>query len=255
MKKKNQNSARVPQRMSHPFPHSESMKNPHYTEIAFILDRSGSMSSCETAARDGFNQFLGEQQNVPGLARLTLVLFDHEYLVPARSIPVQEVVPLNDETYQPRGQTALLDAIGQTIDDLGRDLAARAETDRPGQVIVAILTDGYENASERFTWKQVSDMIKHQTDAYKWTFLFLGANQDAIATAAQISIAASNAASYVADADGTHTASRVFARKMSSMRIMAQGRASLKEEQDAQAPLASMLQEEDEKLRKTDDSK
>src|ERR1700745_4058056 len=115
------------------------------------------MECCRQAAIDGFNQFLTEQQNTEGLAKLTLVLFDDEYVVPISSVPVQEVVPLTHHTYQPRGCTALLDAIGATIDNLGRRLSALQEKDRASQVIVAILTDGLENASRRFTWKQVSD--------------------------------------------------------------------------------------------------
>src|SRR6266567_5576905 len=111
-------------------------RNAHYSEIAFVLDRSGSMKSCQQAAIEGFNQFLADQQKIDGLAKLTLVLFDDEYLVPISSIPVEEVVSLTDDTYQPRGCTALLDAIGQTIDNLGQRLAALAEKDRPGQVIV-----------------------------------------------------------------------------------------------------------------------
>src|SRR5512133_1529351 len=113
--------------------------NAHYTEIAVILDRSGSMEPCQQAAIDGFNQFLVDQQKVEGLAKLTLVMFDDEYLVPVSSVPVQEVLPLTHETFVPRNCTALLDAIGQTIDDLGHRLSALAEKDRPGQVIVAIL--------------------------------------------------------------------------------------------------------------------
>src|SRR5437763_13898560 len=118
--------------------------NSHYTEIAFILDRSGSMKSCQRGAIDGFNQFLADQQKTEGLAKLTFVLFDDEYLVPVSSVPVQEVVPLTKETYKPRNCTALLDAIGQTIDELGSRLAALPQKDRPGQVIVPILTDGLE---------------------------------------------------------------------------------------------------------------
>ena len=140
-------------------------RNAHYTEIAFILDRSGSMKSCQQAAIDGFNRFLADQQQIEGLAKLTLVLFDDEYFVPINSIPVQEFVPLTDDTYQPRGCTALLDAIGQTIDNLGHRLAALTDKDRPGQVIVAILTDGLENASQRFNWKEIAGRIKHQTPA------------------------------------------------------------------------------------------
>src|SRR4051812_43365285 len=128
--------------------------NSTYTEIAFVLDRSGSMAQCQQAAIDGFNRFLSEQHNAPGRARLTVVLFDDEYLVPARSIPVQEVVPLNQETYTLGNCTALLDAVGRTIDDLGASLAAMPEDDRPGKVIIAIFTDGLENASRRFTWPE-----------------------------------------------------------------------------------------------------
>jgi hypothetical protein len=96
----------------------------------------------------------------------------------------------------------LLDAIGRTIDELGARLAAMAEEERPGQVIVAILTDGLENASESYSWKEIARSIRHQTERYQWKFLFLGANQDAIATAAQMSIAAADASPFVADRPG-----------------------------------------------------
>ena len=223
--------------------------NAHYSEIAFVLDRSGSMKSCQQAAIDGFNQFLTDQQKTDGLAKLTLVLFDDEYLVPISSIPVEEVVSLTDDTYQPRGCTALLDAIGQTIDNLGQRLAALAEKDRPGQVIVAILTDGLENASQRFTWKEIAGKIKHQTDTYKWIFLFLGANQDAIATAANLSIAANNAANYVADAAGSKAGQAAFSRKMSALRRASMDSASISERLDAEAPLTQIMSEEDRKTR------
>jgi len=229
--------------------------NAHYTEIAFILDRSGSMNCCQQAAIAGFNQFLDDQQKAEGLAKLTLVLFDDEYLVPVSSIPVHEVVPLTDDTYQPRGCTALLDAVGQTIDDLGNRLAALTEKDRPGQVIVAILTDGLENASRRFTWKEIAGKIKHQTDTYKWIFLFLGANQDAIATAANLSIAANNAASYVADAAGSKASHAAFSRKMSALRRTSMDIASVSEKLDAAASLTDIVSEEDRKSREPESPK
>ena len=229
-------------------------RNAHYSEIAFVLDRSGSMKSCQQAAIEGFNQFLADQQKTDGLAKLTLVLFDDEYLVPISSIPVEEVVPLTDDTYQPQGCTALLDAIGQTIDDLGQRLAALAEKDRPGQVIVALVTDGLENASQRFTWKEIAGKIKHQTDTYKWIFLFLGANQDAIATAANLSIAANNAASYVADAAGSKAGQAAFSRKMSALRRASMDSASVSERLDAEAPLTQIVSEEDRKTRESPNS-
>ena len=229
-------------------------RNAHYSEIAFVLDRSGSMKSCQQAAIEGFNQFLADQQKTDGLAKLTLVLFDDEYLVAISSIPVEEVVPLTDDTYQPQGCTALLDAIGQTIDNLGQHLAALAEQDRPGQVIVAILTDGLENASQRFTWKEIAGKIKHQTDTYKWIFLFLGANQDAIATAANLSIAANNAANYVADAAGSKAGQAAFSRKMSALRRASMDSASVSERLDAEAPLTQIVSEEDRKTRESPNS-
>ena len=123
------------------------------------------------------------------------------------------------------------------------------EKDRPGQVIVAILTDGLENASQRFNWKEIAGMIKHQTDTYKWIFLFLGANQDAIATAANLSIAANNAANYVADTAGSRAGQAAFSRKMSAMRRASMDIASVSEKLDAAASLTDIVSEEDRKNR------
>lgn len=226
--------------------------NTQLTELAFILDRSGSMSSLADGAIAGFNHFLHEQQSAPGLARLTLVLFDDEYLVPARSLPVAEVLPLDELSYVPRNSTALLDAIGITVDELGARLAAMPERERPGKVIVAILTDGLENASVRYTWRDIAGRIRHQTDAYQWEFLFLGANQDAIATAAQIHIGAQNAATFCADKPGMKSTGGALSRKSRALREMLtqpQGSASPETLRDAAAPLSDLVREEDLKNR------
>jgi len=219
--------------------------NKNITEIAFILDRSGSMDSCSQEAIAGFNHFLKEQQQVEGLARLTLVLFDNEYLVPVQSLPVQEVLPLNKRTFLPRGSTALLDAIGKTIDDLGSRLGELPEADRPGQVIVTIFTDGMENSSVHFDWREISQKIKHQTEVYRWLFLFLGANQDAIATAAQLSISSANSSSYSADGVGTRTTHSAISRKLKGLRKVSQGSATLQEMADAKSDLSCIVKEED----------
>ncbi len=234
--------------MSDPRRHHGGMKN-NYAEMAFVLDRSGSMNICREEAIEVFNRFLKEQQQVEGLAKLTLVLFDDEYLVPLNALPVAEVVPLDQETYVPRGSTALLDAIGRTIEELGTRLAALPEPDRPAQVIVAILTDGEENSSQTWTWANLARAIKRQTERYQWTFLFLGANQDAIATAAQMNIAAGNAASYVQDGAGLRASSRTFARKVSGLRKFSMPNATVEECGDALAPMSEILREEDEKER------
>jgi hypothetical protein len=196
------------------------------TEIAFILDRSGSMESMTSAAIAGFNDFLEAQQTTvddrgqPIPATFTLILFDHESLPVHNRAPIHTARPLTHETYQPRGNTALLDAIGRTIDYIGSELAATPEPERPAKVIIAILTDGQENSSQQFTMADINQRITHQTEKYQWEFLFLAANQDAIATAANIGIIAHNAATFVADDADLRAGSRAFAYKISSSRRM-----------------------------------
>jgi uncharacterized protein YegL len=225
--------------------------NKNLTEIAFILDRSGSMQSVTESAITGFNEFLRDQQKTEGQARLSLVLFDNEYLVPMARIPIQEATGLDTTTYVPRGSTALLDAIGTTIDSLGTRLASTPEAERPAQVIVAILTDGFENASQKFTWREISDKILEQTNTYKWQFLFLGANQDAIATASRLQIDPANAASYLADKVGTLSSNKAVSRRMSAFRKMAAGSPMhIKEQNDASTPLEKIVNEEDAQRRK-----
>ncbi len=223
--------------------------NDHLTELAFVLDRSGSMHPVAESAIAGFNDFLREQQSAKGQARLTLVLFDNEYLVPTCSIPVQECIPLDPSTYSPRGSTALLDAIGRTILGLGERLAVLPESQRPAQVIVAILTDGQENASCEFTWAQIAARIKHQTEVYSWKFLFLGANQDAIATAAKLHIAPEDSTTFHADGIGVAASSSVVSRKTAGLRARKLNSASPQEIHDSEASLEVLLREEDRKRR------
>lgn len=172
------------------------------TEIAYVLDRSGSMQSLASDAIGGFNAFLDSQKQVEGRANFTLVLFDHEYLVIHKSTDIQQVPELDAKTYVPRGQTAMLDAVGRTIDDLGARLAAMPEADRPAKIIVAIFTDGLENASKDYTSTRVAQMIKHQQEKYSWEFLFLAANQDAVASAAKLAIPAARAINVEASGAG-----------------------------------------------------
>ncbi|HKK18812.1 MAG TPA: vWA domain-containing protein [Opitutales bacterium] len=150
------------------------------TYIAFILDRSGSMQSMAEEAIGGFNAFLKEQQNEEGDARLSLILFDHEYTPVVENRLIDEVEPLSAKTYEPRGTTALLDAMGRTIDDLGKQMAAMPEEARPETVIVVTLTDGLENSSKDYTRAKVAERIKHQEEKYGWEFMFLGANMESI---------------------------------------------------------------------------
>jgi hypothetical protein len=171
------------------------------TDITLIVDRSGSMASIAEESRNGIKTFVEEQKKVAGACVLSLVQFDNEIERPFTAKPLDEVgaIPL-----EPRGATALLDAIGSTIEATGVRLAAMPEDQRPGREMIVIITDGHENASLLYDQAKVFEMISHQRDVYQWDFVFLGANQDAIATASKIGIANANALSYAADAAGTN---------------------------------------------------
>ena len=192
--------------------------NTNLTEIAYVLDRSGSMSHITESAIAGFNEFLQEQLDTPGDANLSLLLFDHEFQNPYSRTRLEDVRPLTTETYFTGGSTALLDAIGMMIENLGKQLADLPEEERPGKVIVAIFTDGYENASTRFTFDKIQEMITHQRTNYQWEFLFLGANEDAIATAARMGIDRSMSAEVKYSRAGIYSSSKSISRKVSAMR-------------------------------------
>lgn len=152
------------------------------TDINIILDCSGSMGMGEiyNATIIGYNRFLGQQKEVKDSARINLYQFNTVRNTVYTDKDVRVAPELTRETFRPTGGTALLDAMGQTIDDVGARLRNMREEDRPEQVIVVIITDGEENSSTIFTKQQVEDKIKHQTDVYKWQFMYIGANFDAI---------------------------------------------------------------------------
>jgi len=110
--------------------------------------------------------------------------------------PLSKVPLLGHENFVPRGGTPLFDAVGTVIDQLGDELRSLKESERPERVIVVVITDGEENTSTRYSQEQVAGMVKHQQDKYSWNFIFLGANQDAVLTAAKFNIPQQFAASY-----------------------------------------------------------
>ena len=177
--------------------------NTNLTEIVFILDRSGSMMHLTDDTIGGFNSFIEKQKGEPGEALLTTVLFDDQYEVLHNGVSLKEVQPMTKDQYWARGMTAMYDAIGKTINEVGHRLSETPEQYRPGKVIFVITTDGMENASREFTQTKVKEMIQHQTEKYSWDFIFLGANIDSAATAEGIGIKAGYAADYVASAQGT----------------------------------------------------
>jgi len=172
------------------------------TEIVFILDRSGSMGGLERDTIGGYNSFIEKQQKESGEANLSTVLFDHEYELLHDKIDIRKVKPLTKNEYFVRGTTALYDAIGNSIEITGKRLAETEEKERPSKVIFVITTDGMENASNEYTQEKVKSMVEHQKEKYSWEFLFLGANIDAVKTAASFGIEKEMAVDFLCDSEG-----------------------------------------------------
>lgn len=169
------------------------------THIAVLLDRSGSMGEVKAETISGFNHFLKEQKSAGDNATLTLVQFDSEGIDTVfNAKPIKDVPDLTPETYEPRSWTPLLDALGKTINDTGTHLANTSESERPDKVVFVVITDGQENASREFTRARIKEMINHQSDVYKWQFVYLGANQDAFAEAQGMGMNRDNVANYEA---------------------------------------------------------
>lgn len=177
-----------------------------FTDITIVLDRSGSMLNVQTDTIGGFNAYIESQRQLPGECVVSLVQFDDQYEPLYSSKSVKDVPLLTTETFVPRGWTALLDAIGRTINETGRRLAGMAENQRPEKVLFVILTDGIENASKEFTRQKVFEMIGHQRSTYLWDFVFIGANQNAIQTGGSLNIGANSSMTYAANAIGTKSA-------------------------------------------------
>lgn len=173
------------------------------TELVFILDRSGSMSGLESDTIGGFNSLLQKQKQEPGEALVTTVLFDDQYELLHNRIDIQSIRPITEGDYCVRGCTALLDAIGRTIQMIANVQKHTAPEQRADKVLFVITTDGRENASREYTAAQVKAMVELEQERYGWEFLFLGANIDAIATARRFGIGADRAVNYHPDGAGT----------------------------------------------------
>jgi hypothetical protein len=173
------------------------------TAIAVVLDASGSMQSLATDTIGNFNQFLQEQKAEPGEALYTLCRFSDTFSLINDFVKLAGVPALTASTYKPHGSTALLDAMGFTIDHLGKKLSAMPETDRPSKVIVLVITDGQENASKIFTKDQIASMVKHQQDKYSWQIMFFGSSIDQISDGQSLGVASVNTIQYDASPQGT----------------------------------------------------
>ena len=187
------------------------------TELVFILDRSGSMAGLEADTIGGFNAMLKKQQAQPGQARVTTLLFDNAHEFIHDRLDLAAVSPLNPDSYFVRGSTALLDAMGKSIQKVDRVMAATDPDHRPRQVLFVIITDGMENASRRFTREQVAQLV-HSRRQLGWEFIFLGANIDAVQTAGCYGIGADRAVDYLADREGTNLNFRVMSSMVTEYR-------------------------------------
>ena len=172
------------------------------TEIVFILDRSGSMGGLESDTIGGFNSMIGKQKKEDGEAYVSTVLFDDKVEVIHDRVDLKEIGKLTDEQYYVRGCTALLDAVGETIERISSIHKYAREEDRPEKTLFIITTDGLENASRRYSFKDVKRLVERKKEKDHWEFIFLGANIDAIETAGSMGIGRETAVDYCCDEAG-----------------------------------------------------
>lgn len=158
------------------------------TDITVILDRSGSMSSMKDYVEEAFNKFLSEQAEVEGDCTINLVQFDDIYEEVYKGVRIQNAPKL---CLNPRNTTALYDAIGKTINSIGERLRKLSEHKRPDQVLITVITDGFENASREFNYNKIKEMIDHQTSKYNWKFAYIGASVGNVERDAHINYAQS----------------------------------------------------------------
>ena len=178
-------------------------KNNNITELVFILDRSGSMSGLESDTVGGFNSMIEKQKKQNAPCYVSMVLFDDVSEVLYDRVKLGDVQKMTEEQYFVRGCTALMDAIGGAIHHIGNIHKYIRNEDVPAHTMFVIMTDGMENASCRYSSDRVKQMIERQKEKYGWEFLFIGANIDAVETAARYGIDADRAVNYNADKKGT----------------------------------------------------
>lgn len=189
-----------------------------FTEIVVVLDKSGSMTPIKGDTISSFNGFVADQAKIGHNAALSLYLFDNRAQVVYEGVKINEVKPLDDRTYVPYGGTALNDAMGKAIDELGIRLAKTKESDRPDKVVFVVMTDGEENSSGLFNVNQIKEKVKHQESVYKWQFLFLGAGIDAFAAGGGYGISVNNILNISKDINGLNFAAQSNTRAISKYR-------------------------------------
>jgi len=179
------------------------MTDNNTTLLAALLDRSGSMQSIAGDMRGGFDAYIAKEHAQPGTTLVTLAQFDDEYETVYQNRDAGAVPPL---VLEPRGCTALLDSIGRFVTEIGSRLAALPEVERPGDITVMVMTDGYENASTEWTVEAVRALISQQETGYAWDFVFLGANMDAVDIGTNLGFAPGKSLTWDASGDGVEGA-------------------------------------------------
>jgi hypothetical protein len=185
-----------------------------HTEIVMLLDRSGSMSSIADDMVGGFNAFMNEQRSTSPNATVSLYQFDDGFEQVYADKPLTEVGALQ---LAPRGRTALLDAIARSVAETRSRIEAKPAADRPGTVVFGIITDGLENSSKEVTHAAVKKLIERQEEVDEWTFMYLGANQDAIEVGHGLGISRDRSMTY--SPENADAAMRGMSASVSALRV------------------------------------
>ncbi|MBE7057066.1 MAG: VWA domain-containing protein [Ruminococcaceae bacterium] len=196
------------------------MKN-NITELVFILDRSGSMAGLEADTIGGFNSMIEKQKKLDDKCYVSTVLFDSVSEVLHDRVELRDIKPMTEDEYFTRGCTALLDAIGGAIHHIGNIHKYARPEDVPEHTMFVITTDGMENASHKYSSRKVKAMIERQKEKYGWEFIFIGANIDAVETAARYGIAPERAVNYNADKEGTKVLYQTVSKAVGQVRCSA----------------------------------
>jgi len=187
------------------------------TELVFILDRSGSMSGLESDTIGGFNSLIEKQKKEDGECFVTTVLFDDCYETLHDRVSLDKIEKLNDKDYTVRGCTALIDAIGKTVEHISDVHKYIRDEDVPEHTMFVITTDGLENASHIYSSDEVKKMISQKKEL-GWEFLFIGANIDSVETAKHFGIDEDRAVNYRADKKGTRVLYETVCEAVGSLR-------------------------------------
>lgn len=197
--------------------------NEKYTHISLLVDESGSMGHLRETTISTINEFIEKFAKEVAEDGRKITISINKFSDSIRKTPIDftDVInPIRFVDYLPGGMTALYDGIHFTIDETGKRLSEMSEDERPSRVIIAIVTDGEENSSENRDPLFLAEKIKHQESVYSWTFMYLGANQDAIISAANIGISSGKAMTFYANNESVKSVGDVLRRKVSFLSTM-----------------------------------